>query len=265
MGLLILSICTIGMLSFTIQKQGQDFLKQLGISESTAKTKIESNIIYGNFDVYGLSKAKNLNVDVRKTVALEILNYIKSYTDSESFKQAYENMRNDKKPKLLHMASPEEMRTELIRSSKASLAEIEKTYQKSDASLKKVYENLLIEAKKQLKEAEDPNNPMLLTYANNYESTLEHINETNNRLKNEWETAYPANHMQFVKMRMNEYLEETVDIDFNAVLVTKDGKKVFYDNNLEQKSSRWKLAFRCGKETVDVSRNFIKTWMAEIP
>ncbi len=123
----------------------------------------------------------------------------------------------------------------------------------------------MIETKKQLKEAEDPDNPMLLTYANNYESTLEHINETNNRLKNEWETAYPANHMQFVKMRMNEYLEETVDIDFNAVLVTKDGKKVFYDNNLEQKSSRWKLAFRCGKETVDVSRNFIQTWMTEIP
>jgi len=63
---------------------------------------------------------------------------------------------------------------------------------------------------------------------------------------------------------MQQFLDETDDIDFNAVLETKNGKKIFVNRAYESKGNRWKMGFRAGKEVVETARAFIQNWMTEI-
>ena len=80
----------------------------------------------------------------------------------------------------------------------------------------------------------------------------------------EWETTYPADANTLIAMRLREFLDQTKDIDYNARLVDKNGKKRFADANLEQKSSEWKLCFRAGKAATDTARAFAADWLKEL-
>ena len=80
----------------------------------------------------------------------------------------------------------------------------------------------------------------------------------------EWEEQYPANHMLFVKHRLQKFLEETKEIYFNAELTLKGGKKVFVNPKYEGKNRRWKMAYRAGKEVVEPAREFVQLWITEI-
>jgi hypothetical protein len=63
---------------------------------------------------------------------------------------------------------------------------------------------------------------------------------------------------------LQQFLDETKDIDFSAELVERNGKKYFANKAYEQKSSRWKMAFRAGREVVEPARVFVKQWLTEI-
>lgn len=256
--------CAFLMLSFTTQKLADDFLKQLGITKPNADTKIVNSIIEGSLDQYGLRNAKNIALGNRAAVAKDLLQYVKGQVNTESFKKAYAETKQKNKPSLLVTKTPEDFQKEQVESSKKSLAEVEANHKKADATLKPMFEKILVQAQKQLKDAQDPNSKTNANYRRNYEQTAKFADDANKRMLAEWEVKYPANHLLFVKKRMQQFLDETDDIDFNAVLETKNGKKIFVNRAYESKGNRWKMGFRAGKEVVETARAFIQNWMTEI-
>jgi hypothetical protein len=80
----------------------------------------------------------------------------------------------------------------------------------------------------------------------------------------DWEARYPANHLLFIKVKLQAFLDATSDIDFNAQLKEKGGIKYFVNPDHERKENRWKMAFRAGKEAVEAGRAFAEQWIAEI-
>jgi hypothetical protein len=79
-----------------------------------------------------------------------------------------------------------------------------------------------------------------------------------------WETEYPARQNDFLKMRLQQFLQQTANIDFTAKLVRQGRKMVFADPQLEQKDPFWKSCFRSGKRTVDAARAFAQQWLTEL-
>jgi hypothetical protein len=79
-----------------------------------------------------------------------------------------------------------------------------------------------------------------------------------------WEKKYPTNQLLYVKMRLQEFMDVTKDIDFGAELFTKNGKKYFVNPAYEGKGYYWKMAFRAGKEAVEPAREFVQKWIEEI-
>ena len=108
-----------------------------------------------------------------------------------------------------------------------SIAEMESAAGKADANTKKVFEDILVESRKQLKDAEDSNNELIANYTQNYPQLLESYQKGYERQLKEWESKYPSNEMLFIKQRLTSFMEETRNIDFDAELVLKNGKKVF--------------------------------------
>ena len=251
--------------SFTAQKFADDFLKQLGINKQSADEKITNSIIAGYVDCYGVKNAKNIALGNRKAVTLDLLNYIKKYVSSSAFEKAYHDLRDRNKPKEEILQTPEEMQASQIALYKKNVADIEASIKNTaDATVRKFFETSLEQAKKSLKDAEDPNNRYLASYRKNYSQSVRNFKDSHDRSIAGWNNAYPENPLLFVKKRLEEFLAATSNIDFSAGLSEKNGRKIFTNPEYERKDGRWKMAFRAGKEVVEPARDFVQKWIEEI-
>jgi len=260
----ILTLVSLFLFSFSAIRHYDDFLKQLGIGKPDADKRISNSILGGYFNAYGLQNAKNIALGNRSAVVKDVLDYTKKYTAGDEFKKEYIALKQSNKPVKYIMQTPEDMRSELIEQYKKSIAELEQSARKADGQTKTMLENVLAESKKQLIAAEDPENKMIRNYANNYPQMAASYQKTYEEELIVWESKYPANEMLFVKQRLAKFLDETKDIDFNAELISKNGKKLFANPQYERKNNYWKMGFRAGKEVVEPTRLFIEQWIQEI-
>lgn len=258
------AIISLFLFSFTANKLYSDFFKQLGISKLAADKKITNSILGGHMDAYGLKNITSIALGDRSGIAKDLLLYTKEYVNSDAFKAEYTASKQSQKPVRQKIQSPEEMKAGMLETYIKSIAETEENLKKADATMKPIYLEVLTSAKEELKKLMDPNNDMFSSYAESYPMLLKQHEQSNKQQLEEWETKYPYNHLLFVKQRLQEFLHETNEIDFSAALTEKNGKKFFVNPAYEQKSKRWKMAFRAGKEVVDPARLFVQQWMDEI-
>jgi len=259
-----LVIISFVLFSYTVNKINGDFLKELGISKIEADKKITNSILGGYLDSYGAKNAKNIVLGNRAAVAKDLLVYTKQYVNSSAFKTEYAALKQRNKPEASKVQTPDEMQQEMVAQYKKSVAEMEGYIKKADANTKAIFEKSLVDTKKALAEAEDPNNKNIANYRKNYPNLLKTIQQGDEAQLKKWEEKYPANHMLYVKQRLQQFLAETEGINFDAELTIKNNKKVFVDRQYESKGQRWKMAFRAGKEVVETSRSFVEAWVAEI-
>lgn len=260
----VITIASCSLISFTVRSLGDDFLKQLGLTKPGAEEKIRQGILGGSLDTYGIKGIKNIAAGNRAAVASDILSYTKKYVSTADFIKNYNEMRDYYKPKFQKLQTPDEMRAEAVANQKKSIAQIEESIKKADASTKPIFENVLKTAKEDLKKIEDPNSKHNAAYAKNYEQGVKQNQQNYDRQIADWEAKYPSNHLLYVKKRLQEFLNETADIDFEAELITKNGKKYFVNRAYESKGNRWKMAFRAGKDVITTARTFTEKWMSEI-
>ncbi len=250
--------------SFTMKSFNDDFLAQLGITKSEADKKITNSILGGFLDQQGVKNAKNIATGNRRVITNDLLVYTKKHVTSTAFIEEYVAYRESFKPKMQSIQTPDEMQQDMISQFKKSVEETEASLKNADESLKPVFEEVLKTSKQMLKEAEDPNNPQIAAYRQNYEMMLSMNQQTYESQLKDWEIKYPPNHLLFVKQRLQQFLDETNDIDFTAELKEHKNKKVFVNPVYEAKSKRWKMAYRAGKEVIEPARDFVKKWMEEI-
>jgi hypothetical protein len=84
------------------------------------------------------------------------------------------------------------------------------------------------------------------------------------RQRKEFDREYPEDPRLLVKTRLQEFLDLTADIDFNARLVNRNGRMVFENPDYESRDANWKKCFRAGKETIAAARDFAQQWLKEI-
>ena len=250
--------------SFTVHRIGDDFMKQLGITKTAADQKITNSILGGSLDAYGLKNVRNIVTGNRGEIAKDLLVYTKSYLASPAFVKEYQTLKANNKPKKDVIKTPAEVKSEYIASINKMIADAEKGLKTANSTMKPVYEKMLAEGRKELKDAESPDNKYFTTYEKNYPPMLKNLDTRHEAMIEDWESVYPADANQFIKRRLQDFLKVTSDIDFNAELVTKNGKKVFVNPAYEDKDSRWKMAFRAGKEVVEPARAFVQQWVSEI-
>ena len=262
-GMLLVTL-SISFFSFTVNKLTGDFLQQLGLSKANADEKIVNSLLGGYVDTYGLSNVKNIALGNRTAVTKDLLAYIKQYAGSAAFKKEYATLKEKNKPALSTVQTPEAFKKEAIEQLKKAVAEMEGYYKNADASLKPIFEKSLADGKKQLKDAEDPNNKIYLNYAKNYDQFVKGNEERNKFMLKSWEETYPDNQLLYIKKHLQNFLTNTADIDFAAETVNKNGKKIFVNPVYERKANYWKMAYRAGKEVVEPSRAFVTQWLEEI-
>lgn len=257
-------ICSIALTAFLPIHVNHDFLNQLGISKSEADSRIIKSFLSGYFDSSRATRLKNLSLGDRRAVLNDVLGYTKNFVSSNEFKDAYQKLRSEQMPKKPSIQSPDEMQAAMIAALKKSVEMNEESLKKADASLKPIFEETLASTKQMLAEAQDPDNDQLSAYRESYNSMVEMNEQVYQNQLEEWNQKYPENQNDYVKGRLQEFIDLADDIDYSATLVAKDGKQVFQKPEYENKDYRWKLGYRTGKELMEVAEGFAKAWINEL-
>ncbi|MBL7698848.1 MAG: hypothetical protein JNK79_11840 [Chitinophagaceae bacterium] len=74
------------------------------------------------------------------------------------------------------------------------------------------------------------------------------------------EDRYPADPNKLIKKRLEEFLEVSGSVDFDAKL----SGSMFVNPEYEQKDDKWKMCYRVGKETIAAAREEAQVWLKEI-
>lgn len=249
--------------SFRSKELVKDIFSQLGISQSDGEERIRQTILEGAFNTYGLNLASKLATADRKTIAIDILKHTKVYVKSDAFRAEYLTLRNAHKPEGATVLTPQEMREQQVAAYRKAIASAETMVKNADAANKPTFQKLLDDSKAELKKALDPANEMYVTYEKNYAEMLKNIDAGQAKALEDWEKAYPSSADEFIKRRLQEFIDQTGDVDFSAATVLKNGKRVFVDPVNERRSNRWKMAFRAGKDVILPARAFVKEWLSE--
>lgn len=265
LALVLLLSCGSGVLflSFTSGKITSDFWKQLGIDESSGTEHIKKTFLQGYLS-YGRAKVGSGD---KVAIAADLLKYTRNVMESEAFRSAYEQERENRKPVASGNAAPktkEQLQQELIKETEESIASYEQMIKTMGPDIQKSLGEAMQALKEQLKSYRDPENEML-TYMLQAEQ-MQFQEENRQHIKNlqNWESAYPADHRKFVKNRLEKFLQLTADVDYDAALKEVNGKKKFVDPVYESKPKEWKMAYRSGREVTETARKFVKQWLTEI-
>lgn len=254
------------LVSFKAEKMYADLWQQLGIGKSSGTEKIKESFLGGYLQFYGVRNIKKIVAGDRAATAKDLLEYTRQYVQSEAFKKEYNKYREDSKPREPQPAKTlEEIQKERIADLTESIAKTEKSVKNTtDPSLKKIFEDAIVKQKQNLKEYQDPNYKILKLMAKGEQQTYEYNKKRFDEDTQKWSEKYPVNHMEFVKLRLQEVLKATEGVDFDAELKESYGKKVFVNPTYERKNDNWKYAFRAGKEVTETVRKYVEKWISEI-
>ncbi len=217
-------------------------LSILGYTKSDAERNIMGSIYSGSpwfLKPNNLASLVTMAGGDKAQVAKDFCVYVKSYVNSQEFKDKYEAYRQSMKPSPITMTEEEkEMQKEMIAMQQELFTEetLEMLPAEARANAQQSLEDLKASADGKL--------------------TSEQLND--------WEKKVPANPYAAIKKGLEEFLTETKDVDFTATTSMKDSKKIFNNPVYERKGLSWKACYRAGKEVTEVTRSFAQEWLAEL-
>lgn len=242
-----------------------DVLQQLNVSKADAGKEVVESFAYGYVNV---SRVRNVfrsaSPSARAAMVEQALAWTKAYVSSPQFAKAYAEHREASKP-----IADEQQTTSIDEELKqrraqraAELAEAKKNVAEMPAEYRKAAEEGLKAAEAAAKQYDTAEfrkmerDALVMERqqaAGDYKEQLE-----------KWENDLPADPKALVRKRLQEFLDATADVDFDAKLVAKNGKQRFANAAYEQKPSEWKLAYRAGREATAAARTFAEEWLGEL-
>lgn len=264
--LLVATLFTALIMSFTAKKTLTDVWQQLGISKENGIKNIEESFLNGYFHYYGAEKAKNILSGNRAAIAKDLMTYTRQQISSEAFKKQYELERKNAKPVeyTTKLKTKEEIRKEKIDETEKSIRETEASFKTMKPDMVKALQPMMEMLKNNLKEYKDPNSSMIeLFYQSEVMGKEGNERSYEESLKN-WEKEYPADYRELVKRRLQKFVDLAKTVDFAAELRMVNGKKRFVNPTYEGKPSNWKQIYRAGKEVIEPAIAFAEQWIKEL-
>ena len=250
-----------------IDDRAKTLLQTLKLSEDDAKNTIFSDISSNSFYLPGIKELKSIALNDRAAQVEVVGKYVKDFTATEEFKKQYNKYRESRKP-----SPPEkpktsaELKKEYKENMQKSISEMKVSKSQAPADQQAMFDETIKMLEDQLKEIDNPNNPMFSPEMDQY-SQMGYEQQMEQHKKDivEWETKYPVNNPKpLIKTWLESFLEQSKDVDFDAQTAIDKNRTLFVKQEYERKSNFWKLCYRSGKETTEAGRKFAQTWLGEL-
>ena len=243
----------------------QNGMSALGVQEQTARQASLDALThdYVPFSL-GAKAFKSAAPAARAQLVTGALTWFKAFTQTAAFKTEYAKLRDAAKPSGpkqsgtvdAELAKQKAERDKGLADMKASLAKMTPDMRKQMEATIKQMEAMYAQQDK------DPQMKSMMRQSVEMQRTEE--DKSNKERLAEYDKKYPANPNQLIARRLQEFLDLSKDVDFNAQLKPSYGKMRFVNPTYESKSTNWKLCFRAGKPAVDAGRTFAAAWLKEL-
>jgi hypothetical protein len=252
--------------SFTSARLTADLWGQLGLNQQETSTRIKESFLRGYLQHHGVRGLKSLAVTDRAAVTKDLATFAKQYVQSEAFNKEYQQYRESTKPMAPEPArTKEQIRQEQIQQYQETIKNTEEVLKQANPELRKIMEDGLIQLRGELKKWQDPEFDLLKMMAEGEQQKYAHDLNRYKESMAQWEQNYPADPRHLVRLRLQEFLEKTKEVDYAAQLTDgRNGKKIFANPDYERKPADWKKAYRAGKEATETARTFAQAWLKEI-
>ncbi len=242
-----------------------DIPAKLGLTAAEAKEGVLETLMSGRpYNDAAFRAFKILPPSGRAAVVRGGLAWIKAYVQTAEFKTAFANARALEKPEPPDgLASADEMMKKQKAEFAKQVAEMRKNMAGLDAETRKTMEEAIKQMEAQMAAMEkDP--AQMAAMRQGVEMQSQADKERYAEQVKVWEENYPADLRLLIRKRIEEFLELSADVNFEAKLVSSGSRMRFADDEYEDKPSDWKICFRAGKEATMAAREFAKAWLAEL-
>lgn len=242
---------------------GQDHLASLGVTQNRAKEAIFDSFMANTLSLAGKADVfKAATPQMRATMVTAIATLGRAFVESADFKQRYSDHREANGPDPL----PAEQTVESIYKKQRDDYEkqvegIRALYDEITPEQRKTLEAGFVEMRAKFDEIEKDGRAELEASLKSQRAPLVQAHDA---AVKDFEKVFPSDSKQLIANRLRTFLELSRDINFNAQLTDKNGKKVFADPSLEARPAEWKMLFRAGKPATDAARAFAQKWLAEL-
>ena len=250
-----------------IDDNAQTLLKKIKLTENEAKNTIFSDIAGPSFYFPGIKELRSIEINDRATQVNIVGKYVKDFTKTEDFNKRYNEFRENMKPSAPEKPkSMAEQKKEYQEDIKKSIDEMKAARTEASADQKSFYDETIKMMEEQLKQIDDPHNPMFSPEMDQYaQQGYEMQMEQHKKDIADWETKYPINNPKLlIRTWLESFLEISKDVDFEAQTAIDKNRTLFVKQEYERKDYIWKLCFRGGKETTEAARNFAQSWLGEL-
>ena len=237
-----------------------DVLQTMKLKPADASQDLMYSLVNGSVSVWRVRDTfRKASPAMRASLVEQTLIWTKAYVSSPQFAKDYAAFREQEKPQ-----PPERTQTveqELAEQRKqrdADLAETKKNIASMPAEYRKDAEEAYKQTVAAMKQMDTPEYRKMERDGIVMQRKAEDQDYAERTA--EWQKQYPADPRQLVKLRLQEFLSETANVDFAAKL---NGRK-FANAAYEGKSSEWKLAYRAGREATEKARTFAQGWLKEL-
>ncbi|HYJ37293.1 MAG TPA: hypothetical protein VEV87_01705 [Chitinophagaceae bacterium] len=256
-------LCTFS-LALKTKELADDVWKRLGLSQVDGNLSIYHSVQNGNL-VYYTKSAKSIAQGDRLAVINQLVAHSKKYIASDEFKRKYENERKLRMPAAPQIST---ISADSIRRVEKARIEAAIKYEEGNANhpnskVRNAVPYRIENLKKDLKAVDDPNNKRILMIINQAEAWNTALLNQYKKDLQKLDTDLPPNPRDLIKRRLQEILDITAEVDYDAELMEVGKYKKFVNPLYEKKSKDWKLAFRAGRQNTEAVREIAKEWLEE--
>ena len=254
----------VAVLAFTIS---EGFLETLKLTREEAESAVWDCFSLGNYVGPAAPVYHNFSRNVQVAMVKEIGAFAKAYSTTEDFKNHYAEYREGRKPNPPEpFRSVTALRIQQHDGMTATVKDLESRLSSYSGDIRKTMEQTIAALKQQLKEIDDPKNPMFSAETEELMKKAydEGVKEYEMKL-NAWQTENPESPRELIKKRLTDFLQLSATVDFNAKLQKgMNDKMVFVNPDYESKDYDWKYIFRSGKDATAAARVVASQWLTEL-
>ena len=243
----------------------QSAVTRLGVAENNAHQLVLS-AMRGGYGFYGNASKSFLALgpSARAMAVNDVVAWAKAYVKSDAFKQAWAKEREDAKPKAPVVSGTTD---DAVKSYDAQVQKQIDDLKKAAASMqpdqRKVMEETIKQITAQMEaSAKDPSQQALKKQAIEGERTGDQTRYQSDLKK--WQEDFPVDPSPVIAQRLRDFLTMSADVNFDAKVINRDGRKYFADEQYEHKPEEWKICFRAGREATSAARSAATAWLAQL-
>jgi hypothetical protein len=243
----------------------QSALAGLGVSDVTGRQIVDEGLRSGYVNVSSAAKAfKTAAPASRATLVKNALSWAKAYTESPAFKAEYEKQRQADTP------TPPRVDGTVDGELARQRAERQKNIDEMKKGLAQMTPEMRTSMEATLKEVEaankksDTDPKMMAMFRQMVELQRADEQEAYQKRLEAHEQRFPPNPKTVIARRLQEFLDMSKDVDFDAKLVPAGSRMRFADPRYEENPPTWKLCFRAGREAVAAAREVAQAWLKSL-